>query len=334
MGRPTQSGGSGTGRPWDPSETPPPGPFAGYEAEGGLAGDGDFGPDEGEPGGDLPPGHGGEDLPPGHRGGGLARAGDPFQRVYSPPEPPSQARRPKLLIVLVAVVAFAVAAAGVFLLVPTGGKSKAGPSETGPATPSGTGNGSGTGDATASETPRPSAPSKSAPAPKPSAKPFTVLSLPDACTTVSEPVLNRVVPGASKQPNANNTLATCTYTSKAPFRWLLVELYLFPSTTLPDAAGEASRDFGARWTQAHNTPLERTFALEQVPGLGDEAFRSFKQDRGQPLVVGEVTARRGNVEIRVGYSRQLPSGTTPESLRQSALANATDAAREVLAALR
>ncbi|MFC4913074.1 hypothetical protein [Actinomadura gamaensis] len=307
MGRPTQSGGAGSGRSPDLSENRPP------DADG----------------------HDPGDVPPGHRpGGGLARAGDPFQRVYSSPEPPSAQRRPRLLIVLVAVVSFAVAAAAVFLLVPSGGRTTAGPSGIRTTVQSGTG------EPTASETPKPSAsapskPQSSAPAPPPStAKPFTALSLPDACTTVSASVLNRVVPGATKQQNSNNTLATCTYTSKAPFRWLLVELYLFPSTTLQDAAGEASHDFAARWTQAHNTPLERTISLERVPGLGDEAFRSYKQDKGQPVVVGEVTARRGNVEIRVGYSRQLSSGATPESLRQSALANATDTAREVLSALR
>ncbi|MFC5179731.1 hypothetical protein [Actinomadura harenae] len=237
-----------------------------------------------------------------------------------------------MLVVLVAGVSFAVAAAAVFLLVPSvsgGGTPKAGPTETGLQAPAGTG-----------ESPH-SAPSKTSAPPKtpskaaqPTGRAFTALALPEACGTVSGAVLNRVVPGASKQPNSNNTLATCTFTSKAPFRWLLVEMYLYPTTTLPDAVGDAKRNYGARWTQAHSAPLARTFALDPVSGLGDEAFRSFREDKGQPLVVGEVTARRGNVVIRVGYSRQLPSGTKPESVQQSALTNATDAAREVLSSLR
>ncbi|RFU40573.1 hypothetical protein DZF91_16395 [Actinomadura logoneensis] len=260
--------------------------------------------------------------------------------MYSAPEPPSAERRPRLLIVLVAVVAFALAAGAVFLLVPSGGRPSAGPTGNRTLSPAGTGGSSGTSspEPSASPSAKSSSPPRTAsqaPQPtQPTAKPFTALELPDACGTVSGAVLNRVAPGATKQANSNNTLATCTFTSKAPFRWLLVEMYLYPTTTLQDAVGDARRNYAARWTQAHDTPLERTLTLQQAPGLGDEAFRSFKQDKGQPLVVGEVTARRGNVVIRVGYSRQLPSGTKPESVQQSALTNATDAAREVLSALR
>ncbi|WP_026415965.1 hypothetical protein [Actinomadura oligospora] len=272
------------------------------------------------------------DVPPGHGGGGLTRGEEQFRRVYSAPESPKAERRPRLLMVLVAVVSFAVAAGVVFLLAPSGGgggEPKAGPTETSPRAPAGTGGQPSSAPPKASTPPK--SPSRTA---QPTAKPFTALALPDACGTVSGAVLNRVAPGASKQANSNNTLATCTFTSKAPFRWLLVEMYLYPTGNLPDAVGDARRNYDARWTQAHSAPLARTFALEQVSGLGDEAFRSFKEDKGQPLVVGEVTARRGNVVIRVGYSRQLPSGTKPESVQQSALTNATDAAREVLDALR
>ncbi|MEV4253242.1 hypothetical protein AB0J52_08715 [Spirillospora sp. NPDC049652] len=329
MGRPTQSGGAGRGRPPAASDGWPPE----YEDEGGdiPPGRGGISPDYG----DVPPGH--LDVPPGHGGGGLARGREPFERVYSAPEPPSAERRPKLLIVLVAVVSFALAAGAVFLLVPTGGKPDAEPAENRTLSPAGTGEPSASPSPKASSQPpsKSSAPTATAsPAPQPSAKPFTALALPDACGTVSGAVLNRVAPGATKQANSNNTLATCTFTSKAPFRWLLVEMYLYPTANLPDAVGDARRNFAARWTQAHNTPLERTLTLQPLPGLGDEAFRSFQEDKGQPLVVGEVTARRGNVVIRVGYSRQLPSGTKAESVQQSALTNATDAAREVLSALR
>ncbi|MGK5558917.1 hypothetical protein ACSNOI_45680, partial [Actinomadura kijaniata] len=51
---------------------------------------------------------------------GLPRPSEPFRRVYSAPEPPSPARRPRLVALLAAVVAFALAAGVVFWLAPRG----------------------------------------------------------------------------------------------------------------------------------------------------------------------------------------------------------------------
>ncbi|TDD79093.1 hypothetical protein, partial [Actinomadura rubrisoli] len=56
---------------------------------------------------------------------GLPRPQEPFQRVYSAPERPAPARRPRLLALLIAIVSFVVAAVAVFLLTPVGHEERA-----------------------------------------------------------------------------------------------------------------------------------------------------------------------------------------------------------------
>ncbi|MDL4822161.1 hypothetical protein [Actinomadura opuntiae] len=250
---------------------------------------------------------------------GLQR--EPFHRVYSAPEPPSPSRRPRLLALLVALVAFVGAAVGVFLLLPGHGKDK---EEAGPkASPPG------------ASTPAES-PGRTAGPASPSTTPMqeqTIASLPKPCAMVSDGTVRRTIPGAKRAESANSTFTTCTYTARGPkFRWLRVEVNLHAPAKTPTPVRDAEGDYRASWTQAHNAPLVRTISLSRRAGIGDEAFRWFKADDGQPTVVGEVTARLRNVLVTVSYSEQAAKGR--EGAREGAcLGTAEGVAREVLSTL-
>ncbi|HEU5024706.1 MAG TPA: hypothetical protein VFV01_07250 [Spirillospora sp.] len=244
---------------------------------------------------------------------GLQR--EPFHRVYSAPEPPSPKRRPRLLVLLVALVAFCGAAAAVFVLMPGHGKDAASPRTS----PSGS-----------------AAPGPSTEPPSPSETPMqeqTVASLPKPCAMVSARTVSRTIPKARRDESANSTFTTCTYTAQGPrFRWLRVEANLHAPAKTPTPVQDAEGDYRASWTQAHNAPLVRTISLRRQPGIGDEAFRWFKADDGQPTVVGEVTARFRNVLVTVSYSEQAAKGAA-DAREGACLGTAEGVAREVLATL-
>ncbi|WP_262402364.1 hypothetical protein [Actinomadura sp. CNU-125] len=142
--------------------------------------------------------------------------------------------------------------------------------------------------------------------------------------------VRRTIPGARQRDNANSTLTTCTYDSTGPpFRWLRVEAHLYAPENTATPVEDARRYFDAQWRQAHEAPLFRTFTLERRSGLGDEAYRWFKRDEGQPTVVGEVAVRTRNAVITVSYSER-GEGTDREA---ECLAVATTVAREVLTSL-
>ncbi|MEU9023286.1 hypothetical protein [Actinomadura sp. NPDC048394] len=250
---------------------------------------------------------------------GLQR--EPFHRVYSAPEPPSPKRRPRLLVLLVAVVAFCGAAAVVFVLMPGHGKDAASPRTS----PSG-----GTAPGRTTEPPSPSG------TPSPSETPMqeqTVASLPKPCAMVSGRTVGRTIPKARRDESANSTFTTCTYTAQGPrFRWLRVEVNLHAPAKTPTPVQDAEGDYRASWTQAHDAPLVRTISLRRQRGIGDEAFRWFKADDGQPTVVGEVTARFRNVLVTVSYSEQAAKGAA-DAREGACLGTAEGVAREVLATL-
>ncbi|MEO3829250.1 hypothetical protein [Actinomadura sp. B10D3] len=239
---------------------------------------------------------------------GLQRPVEPFHRPYAGPEPPAPARRPRrLLVLLVAAVAFAVAAVAVFLIAP--------------------GRGDG-GTDRASVTPRGSAPAA------PMQRGRVVKALPAPCGTVSAATVDKAVPNASKRQNANSTLTTCTYSSTgSAFRWLRVEAHLYAPGDTATPVQDAEGFYDAQWAQAHDAPLVRTITLERATGIGDEAYRWFKADEGQPTVVGQVTARIRNSVFTVSYSERAPSAGKRDARERACLATATAAAREVLAAL-
>ncbi|QKW38645.1 hypothetical protein HUT06_35345 [Actinomadura sp. NAK00032] len=236
---------------------------------------------------------------------GLHPPAEPFHRPYAGPEPPSPARRPKRLIVLlVAAVAFAGAAVAVFLVVP-GGKTER-----------------------AAVTPSTAAPSPA------ETVPGVVRALPPACGTVAAQTVAKAVPKAAQRQSANSTLTTCTYTSKeSAFRWLRVEARLYAPAHTATPVRDAESYYDAQWTQAHDAPLVRTIALEREQGVGDEAYRWFMADQGQPTLVGQVTARVRNAVVTVSYSEEAPRGGGQAARERAVLGTATGVAREVLTAL-
>lgn len=274
---------------------------------------------------------------PGSEGVGVPRPSEPFHRVYSAPEPPAQARRPKLLALLLALISFAVAGVAVFLLVPgkDGGTRTVSESPTAGGTAGGAGPGSTPGGEPSSVAP--SSPSAS-PSQTPSASgtPAQVIgTLPKPCATVSKRTVQRVVPKARREESANSTLSTCTYSSAGSgFRWLRVEAHLYAPDDTASPVQNAARYYAAEWAQAHDAPLVRTLTLEPQPGIGDEAYRWFKVDKGQPTVVGQVTTRARNIVVTVSYSEQSPGGGAEAQRENACLANAAGVTREVLANLR
>ncbi|MBX6769041.1 MAG: hypothetical protein IRY90_18150 [Actinomadura rubrobrunea] len=142
--------------------------------------------------------------------------------------------------------------------------------------------------------------------------------------------VERLVPDAERRQSSNTTLTTCTYSSTGKdFRWLRVESHLYAPADTPTPVEDARRYYGAQWTQAHEPTLERTVTLERERGLGDEAFRWFKIDKGQPTVVGQVTMRIRNVVVTVAYSEQVRDADAARARERTCLANADAVAREV-----
>ncbi|MEU5877693.1 hypothetical protein [Spirillospora sp. NPDC047279] len=238
---------------------------------------------------------------------------------------------------MTALVSFAVAAVVVFLLVPgLGGKS--GERTAGSAAPTPTG--AQTGAPSASEPASPPAEPTTSPSTAPSGPPVAgappITALPASCGTISQGTVNRLVPGARRQEESrNSTLTTCTYASAGPeSRWLRVEAHLYPPDKSDTPVDDAKGYYDAQWTQARQPTLERTVSLNRQSGLGDEAFRWFKVDKGQPTVVGQVTVRLRNAVIAVSYSEYAESKNEADSRERTCLAKATEAAREVLGGFR
>ncbi|MEV5823988.1 hypothetical protein AB0L25_00240 [Spirillospora sp. NPDC052242] len=239
-------------------------------------------------------------------GTGLPRPPEPFERVYSAPDPPSPSRRPGLLAVLAVVVVLGVAGGGVLLL--RSGDEPV-PRTAAPSTAA----------------PTSAAPSSAVPS---SAEP--IAALPEPCGMVTDETVRRTIPDARQRDSANSTLTTCTYSSTgSAFRWLRVEAHLYAPANTATPVEDARRYFDAQWRQAHEAPLVRTVTLERQPGLGDEAYRWFKSDEGQPTVVGQVTARTRNAVITVSYSERGEGAARERECLDAAAA----VAREVLTSL-
>lgn len=239
-----------------------------------------------------------------------------FDRIYSPPEPPETARRPRTLTLLLAVGAVAVAVSAVFVLLPSGEKN--GGDRAGGAPASGGG------------TVRPS-----------SARPVdgpVYTALPPACRMVSEETVRRLVPQAERTSSGNTTFGYCGYGSasssgEAKDRWLQIDSRLYQATGAVTPVDSARRHFDIKWALAGRATEERTLTLERQSGLGEQAYRWFKVDRDRPLAIGEVAVRSRNVVITVSYSERTSGENPPEAQRQRCLAEATAVAREVLAHL-
>ena len=245
---------------------------------------------------------------------GLQRPVEPFHRPYSGPEPPAPGRRPRRLFALVAAAVALAAATVVVVLVMSGGsEQEAAPRRTPQDGPS----------------QRPGRPSGS-----PGPRQKVINALPAPCGTVAAGTVERAVPKATRRQSANSTLTTCTYSSTGSgFRWLRVEAHLYAPGDTATPVQDAEGYYDAQWAQAHDAPLVRTATLERRGGIGDEAFRWFKTDEGQPTVVGQVTARIRNAVFTVSYSEQTPRKGPAGARERACLDTATAVAREVLTAL-
>jgi hypothetical protein len=244
-------------------------------------------------------------------GMGVPRPPDRFQRVYSPPEPPSTARRSTLVGVLMVLVALSLSGFAILVLGSDGD----------PQGPGGPGSGS------------PSELRTSDARPGASGGPFT--SLPPVCDAVRRSTVNRLVPRAAVRHSANTTLTTCTFTAAGGRPSLRVEARIFVPVdgTSPDAA--AAADFAARWARARRDPAVRT--VRRRAGLGDEAFRRFAIDGNRTEAVGEVVVRLRNAVVTVTYGGDARDPRGPGGgVRNEGefLTAATDVATEVIGAFK
>jgi hypothetical protein len=243
---------------------------------------------------------------------GLPRPSDPFHRVYSPPEPPSTARRSTVVGVVLAIAAFSLLGFAAFVLAsgstppaPPGAKSSL---DSGPGSPS----------------LRP-------------AQVFT--ALPPACETVRRPTVNRLVPRARVERGANTTLTTCTFTatgSGSP--WLRIETRIFVPAGGGSPAEAAAGHFTAQWNRARVDTAVRTVSLRAREGLGDEAYRRYTIDAGRRMATGQVVVRFRNAVIAVTYGENMPgagaSRTGGAANEREFLGAATEVAEEVIGAFK
>lgn len=258
----------------------------------------------------------------------LYRGSEAFPRVYSPPEPPSGPHRSAMLRIAVAVVAFGLAA-GAFLLFTTqgGGKPTAGNQTKGRPTSS----------ANTRTSPPVSATSRTtAPATRPApagGQPFS--RVPAPCGTPDQGTIDRLVSGQQTvQRISRPDDSMCVVTSGDYTTSLVVETKLEAPGRIPDPVGAAQHDFAADFTQAQQgNGYDQTLSVGRDLGLGEEAFRWAKLDKGGPTpVVGEVETRLHNAIIIVTYSQNARSGESQDAASRRLLDAAAGVARQALGA--
>jgi hypothetical protein len=112
-----------------------------------------------------------------------------------------------------------------------------------------------------------------------------------------------------------------------------VEAYLFRPQNGGDPIKDAQAFVSSDWTQAHKDDgLTSTVLLQRHPGLGDEAFRWYRIDKGEPVVVGEVEVRSRNAVVRVAYSRDTPAKAQEQATQKRLLDEAAGVARQTVRA--
>jgi hypothetical protein len=264
---------------------------------------------------------------------GQPRPPESFPRVYSPPEPPSTARRSAFVGILTAVLAFGLASLAVVYLSSGFGRkpSQGRPFDAASRQPSSTQ--SPINSATPEQTPSAS-PTPTVGSPSPSgARPF--VRLPPVCSTPSDATSTRLVPSPRITSRSSNTaVTTCTVVSTRGSRPSLhVEAYLFRPQNGGDPVKDAQAFVSSDWAQAHKDDgLTTTIVLERQPGLGDEAFHMYKIDKGEPVVVGEVEVRLRNAVVRVSYSRDSPAKADEQATQKRLLDEAAGVGRQTVRA--
>jgi hypothetical protein len=229
--------------------------------------------------------------------------------VYSPPDPPPQSRRPKVVGAVTVLLVLVLGAAG---LIGYGVRHDATPE-------------SATAEARAG---KPAAPTSSA-----ASRLFT--SAPQACVVVSPGTVRRLVPTATIARGGGPTASTCDYAGKAGSRYreLRVETQIFAPKVSPDPVDDAKAALVSRWADARTDPVVRTAEMEHLSGLGDEAYQRYATDKGQPTVVAEVVVRVRNSLAAVSYVEDAPGGGQDgAAARQRCITEATAVAREILRA--
>jgi hypothetical protein len=190
-----------------------------------------------------------------------------------------------------------------------------------------------TGGATPPQTPSVTATPTLGPSSPPVAQQF--VRLPPVCSTPPETTSLRLVPSPRiTTKSGNSTVTTCTVVSTGGSRPSLhVEAYLFPPRDGGDPAADAAGLVSSDWTQAHKDDGQTTtVVLERYPDLGGDAFRWYKVDKGEPVVVGEVEVRSRNAVVRVAYSRDAPAKADEQATRTRLLDEAVSVARQAVQA--
>ncbi|GAB3684420.1 hypothetical protein GCM10027589_53730 [Actinocorallia lasiicapitis] len=247
-----------------------------------------------------------------------------FDRVYSPPEPPSSRNR-RTRAVLLAVLGLGLAG-GAAVAVPmlTGGDDPAAPpvSRPEPTTFGSTPDGSG---------PASSGPAKEpGPAAEPAAPGGAVEQLPKICGTIAKATFLKWVPRGSAEEFGGAMGGSCGYSTPAgsPFRYLRLETRIGSSRDDIDPISTAQWAFGVDLENQQKDTSARTLVVEARPGLGEEAFQRFSVNKGDPTVTARVEARIRNVIVTVTYSRDY-SGK-PENQQKPALDAAASVVEEAL----
>jgi hypothetical protein len=247
---------------------------------------------------------------------GQARPPEPFHRVYSPPDPPPQSRRPVVIGgVFAAAVAVALGAAGFVAI----DRQDGAPQST---------------TTKQARAGKPHAADAGAQAAMPRAARRLFTLAPQACVIVSPETVHRLVPAATIARGGGTTASTCDYSGKAGSRYreLRVETQIFAPSVSPDPVDDAKAAIGGRWADAREDPVVRNVAMRHVTGLGDEAYQRYAADKGQPTVMGEVVVRVRNSLAAVSYVEDAPAGGGTAAARQRCLTEATAVAREILRA--
>jgi hypothetical protein len=153
--------------------------------------------------------------------------------------------------------------------------------------------------------------------------------LPSACSMAPD-VVRRAVPGAvASRRTLTRHLAECTLTAGS--RQLRIEVTRHAGPRADDSAEKdlaARRDLAARLTRRFQPPLQ------DVRGLGDQAYRSRLPVAGG--AVSTLIARRGTLVVGVRYQAPPapPRGATADARRYATVDAVTaDVLRAVLAGL-